>query len=112
MRNFIQEQFPVDADILYDALRCVNIDFLTAGNRVTQFLTENLKAKVALLNRMLNKDDSKTVLSTREEHPEWFEDLETNYMAKVSSIKPDSLKISAKLKCHLLNNVFTRILII
>lgn len=76
------EKILSDADILYDALRCVNIDFLTAGNRVTQFLTENLKAKVALLNRMLNKDDSKTVLSTREEHPEWFEDLETNYMAK------------------------------
>ncbi|XP_011643459.1 DNA fragmentation factor subunit beta [Pogonomyrmex barbatus] len=71
-----------DADILYDALRRVNIDFLTAGDRVTQFLTENLKAKVALLNRVLNKDNSKTALSSRDEHPEWFEDLETNYMTK------------------------------
>ncbi|KYQ57238.1 hypothetical protein ALC60_03759 [Trachymyrmex zeteki] len=71
-----------DADILYEALRRVNIDFLTAGNRVTQFLTENLKGKVALLNKVLNKDDSKIVLSTREEHPEWFENLETNCMTK------------------------------
>ncbi|KYM83920.1 hypothetical protein ALC53_05682 [Atta colombica] len=71
-----------DADILYEALRRVNIDFLTAGDRVTQFLTENLKGKVALLNKVLNKDDSKTALSTREEHPEWFENLETNCMTK------------------------------
>ncbi|XP_011877660.1 PREDICTED: DNA fragmentation factor subunit beta [Vollenhovia emeryi] len=71
-----------DADILYDALRRVNIDFLTAGGRVTQFLTENLKAKVALLNKVLNKDESKTALSTKEQHPEWFENLETNCMTK------------------------------
>lgn len=82
---FKDKRFPADADILYDALRRVNIDFLTTGDRVTQFLTENLKAKVALLNRMLNKNDSKTALSTREDHPEWFENLETNYMTKVSS---------------------------
>ena len=71
-----------DADILYDALRRVNIDFLAAGDKVTQFLTENLKAKVALLNKVLNKDDSKTVLSTKDEHPEWFQDLETNCTTK------------------------------
>lgn len=89
---FKDEWFPTDADILYEALRRVNIDFLTAGNRVTQFLTENLKGKVALLNKVLNKDDSKIVLSTREEHPEWFENLETNCMTKVCSIK-SALKI-------------------
>ncbi|XP_018394933.1 PREDICTED: DNA fragmentation factor subunit beta [Cyphomyrmex costatus] len=76
------EKILSDADILYDALRRVNIDFLTAGDRVTQFLTENLKAKVALLNKVLNKDDSKTAFNTREEHPEWFENLETNCMTK------------------------------
>ncbi|XP_014479667.1 PREDICTED: DNA fragmentation factor subunit beta [Dinoponera quadriceps] len=71
-----------DADILYDALRRVNIDFLVTGDRVAQFLTENLKAKVAVLNSVLNKDDSKTALSKRDEHPEWFADLETNYTTK------------------------------
>lgn len=84
---FKDEQFPADADIFYDALRRVNIDFLTAGDKVTQFLTENLKAKVALLNKVLNKDDSKTALSTRDEHPEWFKDLETNCTTKVSPIR-------------------------
>lgn len=78
------ERFPADADILYDALRRVNIDFLVAGDRVAQFLTENLKAKVAVLNSVLNKDDSKAALSTKDEHPEWFADLETNYVTKVS----------------------------
>lgn len=84
---FKDKQFPADADILYDALRRVNIDFLTAGDKVAQFLTENLKAKVALLNKALNKDDSKTALSTKDEHPEWFEDLETNCTSKVSFVR-------------------------
>jgi len=94
----------------------VNIDFLIAGDRVTQFLTENLKAKIALLNKVLNKDDSKTVLSRREEHPEWFENLETNYTTKVRLINRNSLKIfslnlniiltiSIYSERHLLNNV-------
>lgn len=61
----------------------MNIDFFIAGDRVAQFLTENLKAKVSVLNSVLNKDDSKTALSKRNEHPEWFEDLETNYTTKV-----------------------------
>ncbi|XP_011137490.1 DNA fragmentation factor subunit beta isoform X2 [Harpegnathos saltator] len=76
------EKMLSDADILYDALRRVNIDFLVAGDRVAQFLTENLKAKVAVLNSVLNKDDSKTAFSTRDEHPEWFTGLETNYTTK------------------------------
>ncbi|KAG7203878.1 hypothetical protein KM043_013239 [Ampulex compressa] len=71
-----------DADLLYDTLRRVNIDFLTAGDKVSQFLTEKLKTKVAILNKALNKDDSKTACSTREEHPEWFRGLETNYTTK------------------------------
>lgn len=99
MRFFFKDKrFLADADILYDALRRVNIDFLTTGDRVTQFLTENLKVKVALLNRMLNKNDSKTALSTREDHPEWFENLETNYMTKVSSSEILFGNIFAKLK--------------
>ncbi|XP_033335288.2 DNA fragmentation factor-related protein 4 [Megalopta genalis] len=71
-----------DADLLYDTLRRVNIDFLTAGDKASEFLTENLKAKVAILNNALNKDDSKIVFSSRDEHPEWFFGLETNYTTK------------------------------
>lgn len=73
-----------DADLLYDTLRRVNIDFLIAGEKASEFLTENLKAKVAVLNNALNKDDSKTAFSSRDEHPEWFHGLETNCATKVS----------------------------
>ncbi|XP_076642504.1 DNA fragmentation factor-related protein 4 [Halictus rubicundus] len=71
-----------DADLLYDTLRRVNIDFLTAGDKASEFLTENLKAKVAILNSKLNKDDSKTTFTNRDDHPEWFRGLETNYTTK------------------------------
>lgn len=71
-----------DADLLYDTLKRVNIDFLTAGDNISQFLTENLKAKVAVLYNALNVDDTKTTCSKREEHPEWFHGLETNYATK------------------------------
>ncbi|CAK9797111.1 DNA fragmentation factor subunit beta [Anthophora plagiata] len=76
------EKVLTDADLLYDTLRRVNIDFLTAGDKASEFLTENLKAKVAILNNALNKDDSKTALSDRDEHPEWFHGLDTNYTTK------------------------------
>ncbi|XP_043682461.1 DNA fragmentation factor subunit beta [Vespula pensylvanica] len=71
-----------DADLLYETLRRVNIEYITAGDKVSQFLTENLKNKIAVLNNALNKDDSKTAFSLREEHPEWFRGLETNYTSK------------------------------
>ncbi|KZC08761.1 DNA fragmentation factor subunit beta, partial [Dufourea novaeangliae] len=71
-----------DADLLYDTLRRVNIDFLAAGDKASEFITENLKAKVAVLNSILNNDDSKTALTGRDEHPEWFRGLETNYTTK------------------------------
>ncbi|XP_076754063.1 DNA fragmentation factor-related protein 4 [Xylocopa sonorina] len=71
-----------DADLLYDTLRHVNIDFLTAGEKAAEFLNEKLRTKVAVLNSALNKDDSKTTLSSRDEHPEWFRGLETNCATK------------------------------
>lgn len=79
-----QQLFIVDADLLYETLRRVNIEYITAGDKVSQFLTENLKNKIAVLNNALNKDDTKTAFSLREEHPEWFHGLETNYTSKVS----------------------------
>lgn len=75
-----------DADLLYDTLRRVNIDFLIAGEKASEFLAENLKAKVAVLNNALNKDDSKTAFSSRDEHPDWFQGLETNCATKVSPL--------------------------
>lgn len=74
--------FP-DADLLYETLRRVNIDYLTVGDQASKFLTEKLKSKVAVLHNLLNLDDSKTVYSKREDHPEWFRGLETNVTTKV-----------------------------
>ncbi|KAK2584430.1 hypothetical protein KPH14_006810 [Odynerus spinipes] len=71
-----------DADLLYDTLRRVNIEYLTAGDKVSEFLSEKLKNKIAVLNNALNKDDSKTAFSLKEDHPEWFRGLETNYTTK------------------------------
>ncbi|XP_050485604.1 DNA fragmentation factor subunit beta isoform X1 [Bombus huntii] len=76
------EKVLTDADLLYDILRRVNIDFLIAGEKASEFLTENFKAKVAVLYNALNKDDSKTAFSSRGEHPEWFHGLETNCTSK------------------------------
>lgn len=74
-----------DADLLYETLRRVNIDYLTAGNQATKFITENLKRKVAVLHNLLNLDDSKTGYSHRDDHPEWFSGLETNITTKVNN---------------------------
>ena len=74
----------LDADLLYETLRRVNIEFLTAGEEISKFLTENLKTKIAVLNCVLNKDDSKTHLSSRNNHPEWFSGLSTSFTTKVS----------------------------
>ncbi|XP_074110166.1 DNA fragmentation factor-related protein 4 isoform X2 [Cotesia typhae] len=71
-----------DADLLYEILKKVNIDHLTAGEQAYKFLLENLKKKVAILNSVLNTDDSKTAFSKREDHPEWFKGLESNVLTK------------------------------
>lgn len=86
IRNFFFFFLVTDADLLYDTLRRVNIDFLIAGEKASEFLAENLKAKVAVLNNALNKDDSKTAFSSRDEHPDWFQGLETNCATKVSPL--------------------------
>lgn len=85
-RSFFFFFLVTDADLLYDTLRRVNIDFLIAGEKASEFLAENLKAKVAVLNNALNKDDSKTAFSSRDEHPDWFQGLETNCATKVSPL--------------------------
>ncbi|XP_034946067.1 DNA fragmentation factor subunit beta isoform X2 [Chelonus insularis] len=76
------EKLLSDADLLYETLKQVNIDYLTAGEQASKFLSDNLKRKIAILHSVLNRDDSKTTLSRREDHPEWFRGLETNITTK------------------------------
>ncbi|XP_033221664.1 DNA fragmentation factor subunit beta [Belonocnema kinseyi] len=76
------ERVKTDADLLYETLRRVNVEFLTTGDQITKFLSDNLKAKIAILNGILNKDDSKTYFSSRTDHPEWFRGLGPNFTSK------------------------------
>lgn len=69
--------------MLYNLLKKVNNNYLVTGQKLSDFLTEKLKVKVAVLNRALSNDDEKLGLSSKEDHPEWFEGLETNLTTKV-----------------------------
>ena len=71
-------------------LRKVNASYLRSGERAAEFLTDKLKIKIAVLNRVLNNDDSKTRCSKREDHPEWFDGLDTNAPTKVGAPLLDS----------------------
>lgn len=76
------EKILTDAELLYETLKRVNIDYLMAGDEILKFLSENLKTKIAILNSVLNNDDSKTHLSSRVDHPDWFRGLDTTYSSK------------------------------
>ena len=52
----------------------MNEEYLKAGERVQEFFTEKMKNKVFKLAEVLKDIDvDKVKLSTRSEHPEWFE---------------------------------------
>lgn len=67
-------------------MKRVNIDYLMSGDEISKFLTENLKAKISILNSVLNSDDTKTHLSSRIDHQDWFRGLDTTYTSKVSTL--------------------------
>ncbi|XP_011495488.1 PREDICTED: DNA fragmentation factor subunit beta [Ceratosolen solmsi marchali] len=76
------EQLLTEADILYQMLRKANESLFQQGEKAAEFLTDKLKINIATLNKILNKDDKKTMFSKREDHPEWFDGLETNSQTK------------------------------
>lgn len=68
------EKAKTDAEILYKTIREVNDEYLTAGEKVQEFFTEKMKNKVFKLAEVLKGiDGERAKLSTRAEHPEWFE---------------------------------------
>ncbi|KAK9885136.1 hypothetical protein WA026_010647 [Henosepilachna vigintioctopunctata] len=72
-----------DAEILYKTIREVNNEYLTAGEKVQEFFTENMKSKVYKLAELLRGiDDAKAKISVKCEHPEWFEGLDTTAKTK------------------------------
>ncbi|KAK5640919.1 hypothetical protein RI129_009466 [Pyrocoelia pectoralis] len=77
------ERADTDAEILYKAIREVNEEYLSAGEKVQEFFTEKMKNKVFKLAEVLKGiDTNKTLRSTKEEHPEWFEGLDTRSKTK------------------------------
>lgn len=69
------------ADILLNALKSVNVEYLTTGSRVEQFMTENLKEKVRILAQAITKQQNslarsecqkKMMASSRDDDPDWF----------------------------------------
>ncbi|XP_045476252.1 DNA fragmentation factor subunit beta isoform X2 [Harmonia axyridis] len=72
-----------DSEILYKTIREVNNEYLTAGEKVQEFFSENMKSKVYKLAELLRGiDDDKSKFSLKSEHPEWFEGLDTNAKTK------------------------------
>lgn len=53
----------------------MNLDYLSSGVQVQDFVMTELKSKMYKLVQQLEKfgGDDKAKLNTREEHPEWFE---------------------------------------
>lgn len=61
--------------MIYSVLRHVNIDIVRAGQKVQEFLDENIKEKVRLLAEVINekgKHDRKILLSNKTDDPDWF----------------------------------------
>ncbi|KAJ8668547.1 hypothetical protein QAD02_010210 [Eretmocerus hayati] len=71
-----------DADILYQMLRKANDQLLRDGEKASEYFSGKLKERIEKLNKVLSKDDSKVLSSRREDHPEWFDGLETNAQTK------------------------------
>lgn len=68
------ERAQTDAELLYKAIREVNEEYLTAGEKVQEFFTEKMKNKVFKLAEVLKGiDGDKLKISARQDHPEWFE---------------------------------------
>lgn len=78
------EEILTGADIIYSALKAVNIDILRAADVVQKFFDENIKEKVRVLSEVLikRKGEDKSKLSQRSEDPAWFSGLETNAQTK------------------------------
>lgn len=68
------ERAQTDAELLYKTIREVNEEYLSAGEKVQEFFTEKMKNKVFKLAEVLRSiDRDKAKISSKKEHPEWFE---------------------------------------
>lgn len=93
--NFV---FFLGADLIYNALKLVNIDVLRTGDLVKQFFDEKIKEKLqvlcsAVVQKSLTKEQSKsdvlsidkTEFSTRDQDPEWFSGMPSFFYTCLST---------------------------
>lgn len=59
--------------MLYDTIKSANLDILHAGELAKSFIADNKKELSTLLYETHKNITSKTALSTKDDHPEWFE---------------------------------------
>jgi hypothetical protein len=77
------ENADTGADILYNALQAVNLDYLRAGNEAWKFFTHNIKEKVMNLAKLINKHETHNVqLSSKEDDPDWFVGIDSRSATK------------------------------
>jgi len=71
------------ADILYNALQAMNLEYLRAGNEAQKFFTHNIKEKVMNLAKLINKPETKNVhLSSKVDDPDWFKGIDSRSATK------------------------------
>jgi len=71
------------ADMLYNALQTLNLDYLRAGNEAQKFFTDNIKEKVMNLAKLINKAETQNVhLSSKVDDPDWFEGIDSRSATK------------------------------
>ena len=71
------------ADILYNALQAMNLDYLRAGKEAQKFFTHNIKQKVMDLAKLINKTETQNEqLSSQVDDPDWFEGIDSRAATK------------------------------
>lgn len=74
------------ADLIYNALRHVNIEIIHAGEQVNKFMDENIKEKIRILAEAVSKNDvHRENLSNKSDDPDWFEGEYFHILYKIYS---------------------------
>jgi len=77
------ESASTGADILYNALQAMNLDYLRAGDEAQKFFTHNMKEKVMNLAKLINKLETENVhLSSKVDDPDWFKGIDSSSATK------------------------------
>ncbi|XP_073977037.1 DNA fragmentation factor-related protein 4 isoform X3 [Rhodnius prolixus] len=79
------EKVVTSADLIYNALKLVNLDVFKAGDAILNFFDEDIKAKVRVLSELAKECDDDldlTLVSTKKDHPDWFIGVDSNAETK------------------------------